>query len=71
MALRVLLFAVALAELLVPRQFVDFWMRLATTPDSEVELRDWVYTVARIEGLVILLWVVTRGRGGDGAVAEE
>jgi hypothetical protein len=71
MALRILLLAVALAELLVPRRFVDFWMRLATTPDSDVELRDWVYTVARLEGAIILLWVLTRGRGGEAAVAAE
>jgi hypothetical protein len=71
MVLRKLLAVVALVELLAPRPFVDFWMRLAATPDSDVELRDWVYTVARLEGAVILLWVLTRGRGGDGAAAEE
>ncbi|WP_256296133.1 hypothetical protein [Haloarchaeobius salinus] len=60
MLLRTFLALVGLAELLAPRRFVDFWMRLATKSD-DVEPRRWVYTVARLEGLVILLWLLTRG----------
>jgi hypothetical protein len=43
---------------------VDFWMNLATTGDAEV--RRWVYAAARLEGLCLVLWAVTRGRGGSG-----
>ncbi|WP_424016932.1 hypothetical protein ACOZ4N_13735 [Halorientalis pallida] len=64
MALQLPLALLGLAELLAPRKVVDFWMDLAVTDDSEVELRPWVYTAARIEGILILLWVVSR-RGGD------
>jgi len=64
MALRLLLLAVGLGELLAPRKVVDFWMNLATT-ESDVELRSWVYTAARLEGLAIVLWVLTAGRGGN------
>ncbi|MDS0260866.1 hypothetical protein NDI56_15785 [Haloarcula sp. S1CR25-12] len=62
MAIRLLLLALGLAELLAPEKVVDFWMNLATT-ESDVELRSWVYTVARLEGLVIVLWVLAAGRG--------
>jgi len=66
MAIRVLLLALGLAELLAPEKVVDFWMELATT-ESDVELRSWVYTVARLEGLIIVLWVLAAGRGRDSA----
>ena len=62
---RTVLLVVGLLELIAPRRMVDFWLDLAVTPDSEVELRPWVYTVARLEGLVIVLWALRRGRGGD------
>lgn len=62
MLIRAILGVIALLELAVPRAFVDFWMALAVE-DGEVELRPWVYTVARIEGLLILVWLATRSRG--------
>lgn len=65
MALRLLLLAVGLAELLFPRQVVDFWMDLAAK-DRDVELRSWVYAAARAEGLLVLLWALRSGRGGAG-----
>ena len=62
MVFRTLLLAVGLIELLVPRQMVDFWMKLAAA-DGDVELKPWVYTVARIEGALIVLWALRRSRG--------
>jgi hypothetical protein len=62
MLLRILAFVVGLLEILVPRQLVDFWMGLAAV-DDEVELRPWVYTVARAEGVVLVLWALRRRRG--------
>jgi hypothetical protein len=59
---RVVLLALGLLELLAPRPLVDFWFRLATTGDSEAQLRPWVYTAARLEGVAIILWALTQGR---------
>lgn len=61
MLLRIAALALGVAELLWPRQLVDFWMGLAVE-DSEVELRPWVYTAARIEGSMLVLWALRRGR---------
>jgi hypothetical protein len=62
MLLGSILFLLGLAELLFPKRVVDFWMRLASAEDEDVKLRRWVYTVARIEGFVILVWLWRRGR---------
>ncbi|WP_435184638.1 hypothetical protein [Halobellus sp. EA9] len=62
MFLRVTALAFGLAELLAPRRVVDFWMALAT--DDDGELRSWIYTAARIEGVLLVLWALTRGRSG-------
>lgn len=62
MLLRTALAALGVAELLRPRTVVDFWMRLAVEEGAETELRPWVYAVARVEGLLILLWVLRRSR---------
>lgn len=59
---RLVLVAIAVVELLFPRQLVDFWMDLASERDEGVELRPWVYTVTRVEGLAILVWVLSRVR---------
>lgn len=56
MILRLALVLLGLVELLWPRRVVDFWMRLASKGRTDVELRSWVYTTARIEGIAILLW---------------
>ena len=61
MLLRIVLLATAVLEVLVPRRLVDFWMNLAA--ENDVELRPWVYTIARLEGVVILLWLLSRRRG--------
>jgi hypothetical protein len=59
---RTALALVGLVELLFPRRVVDFWMGLAAAEGSDVELRPWVYTAARVEGLVLLLWALRKGR---------
>ena len=65
MRIRPLFVALGVLELLFPRRVVDFWMDLAVTPESDVELRPWVYTAARIEGLAIVLWALGQGGRGD------
>jgi hypothetical protein len=61
MLLRIVALALGLLELLRPRSVVDFWMNLATEGD-DVSLRSWVYTAARIEGVVLVLWALRRSR---------
>lgn len=58
MLLRLALAAVGVVELVWPRRTVDFWMDRAAQ-DDDVELRPWVYTAARIEGVLILVWVLS------------
>jgi len=69
MALRTFLLVVGLVELLAPRKMVDFWMGVATR-DRGVELRPWVYTAARVEGVVLVAWALSRGRRQRKARAE-
>jgi len=61
MPIRTFLLVVGLLELLAPRKTVDFWMKLAAK-EGEVELRPWVYTVARLEGVIIVLWLLRSRR---------
>ena len=59
---RALLAVFGFVELLFPKRLVDAMMELATTDESEFELRSWVYTVARIEGLILIILALWRGR---------
>lgn len=59
---RLALGVLGFVELVWPRRTVDFWMRLAARDGEDVELRPWVYTAARVEGVLLLLWALTRGR---------
>ncbi|MFC7098902.1 hypothetical protein [Halobaculum marinum] len=70
MVFKTLLLAIGLWEALKPREMVDFWMRVAAKGDQDVELRPWVYSVARLEGIVIVLWSLSRllRRSDDDAV---
>ncbi|WP_336336506.1 hypothetical protein [Haloarcula brevis] len=65
MVLRFVLLAFGVLELLRPRTVVDFWMGLAATNGDEIDLRPWVYSAARVEGVFLVLWALRRGRGGD------
>lgn len=65
MAFRLLLALLGLLEVALPKPLVDFWMNLATEDDDDVELRPWVYTAARIEGALILLYVLWRRKAGE------
>jgi hypothetical protein len=65
MLLRVALLALGVVEAAFPKRLVDFWMNLAAAGEEPVELRPWVYTVARIEGVVIVLWALRRGRKSE------
>jgi hypothetical protein len=69
MIVRTLLLVLGVAEILAPRRFVDFWMTLAVE-GSDAEVRDWVYTAARVEGLLIVLWVLGRSRTAEESAGE-
>lgn len=71
MILRLLVLVTGLLELLAPRKLVDFWLNVATTENSDVELRPWVYTLARLEGAVLVLWVVARQRRNRSGKSES
>ncbi|MDQ2073563.1 hypothetical protein ACODNH_08900 [Haloarcula sp. NS06] len=60
MAFRLALMALGVLELLRPRKVVDFWMGLAATNGDEVDLRPWVYSAARVEGALLVLWALQR-----------
>ncbi|SFG59223.1 hypothetical protein SAMN04488063_2520 [Halopelagius inordinatus] len=62
MALRTILLLLGVVELLAPKQIVDFWMDVATESGSDVELRPWVYTAARVEGVAFVVWALRRGK---------
>lgn len=61
MVVSLLLGILGLLEVLAPKWVVDFWFDLATEGDGS-ELRPWVYTATRIEGVLILLWLASRKR---------
>lgn len=63
MLLRVLLLGLGLLEVFRPRRVVDFWLNLAIEDDATP--RRWVYTAARVEGALLVLWALRRGRGSD------
>jgi hypothetical protein len=67
MIVRALFAVFGLIEMLFPERLVDTMMDLATTDKSEVEFRPWVYTVARLEGLAIVVFVLWYGRCDSGA----
>lgn len=72
MVVRLVLLALGVLELVFPRRVVDFWMRRAAAGDEEVALRPWVYTMARVEGIAILVWVLARrGHRADDEQREE
>jgi hypothetical protein len=60
MVLRLAAFVLGPLELFRPCTVVDFWMSFAI--EDDVSLRPWVYTAARIEGVLLVLWAVCRSR---------
>ncbi|GAA0198803.1 hypothetical protein [Haladaptatus pallidirubidus] len=62
MLVRLLLTVFGVFEFLFPQNVVDFGMKHSIKDGSDVEVQPWVYTVARIEGLVITLWALRRGK---------
>lgn len=70
MFVRYLALLFGLLEILAPRRVVDFWMELAVTESDSVELRPWVYSVTRIEGVILVLWAVYRFQSNPPPMGE-
>jgi hypothetical protein len=62
MMLRIILVVFGIAEFLFPRKVVDYMMDVSTTAETTYELKPWVYTLARLEGLVFVLVAFCWGR---------
>ena len=70
--LRFIVGVIGLFELCYPRRVVSIWTRIAYENAEEAEPRDWVLTVAKVEGTLLVLLAVAwptiravRGRSGD------
>lgn len=57
---------IGLIELLTPRRFADFWVKRCCANPEEVELRPWVYSLIRVEGALILGYVLWQSKAEDG-----
>ena len=65
MMLRIVMAAFGIVELLFPRKVVDYMMDISTTAETTYELKPWVYTLARLEGLVFVLIAFWWGNNRD------
>jgi hypothetical protein len=63
MLLRLAALLLGLLELFRPRRVVDWWLDLAV--QGEATPRSWVYTAARVEGLVLVWWALRRARASE------
>lgn len=59
--LRQLLVGFGIVELLFPERLIDYSEELALENPDKCELKSWVTTLARFEG-VVFLWLVVRDR---------
>lgn len=71
MDIRVPIAIVALVEILAPRRFTRFFLRMASPEADDIRLRWWVAPLARIEGLMLLVWVLWRSREEFGGYAPR
>ena len=67
MLIRIALVVFGVLELFFPRQLIDYMMDVTTTGETTYEFKPWVYKVARLEGLALVLIAVRLGknRGED------
>jgi len=62
MALRIVLAGFGVLEFLFPRQVIDYLMAVTTTGEPTYEFEPWVYTLARLEGLVLVFLALWWGK---------
>lgn len=61
---------VGLIELLAPKQVANFWLATCCKNSEEIELRSWIGTAVRIEGLMLLGWALWDSRDEMGGWIE-
>ena len=65
MILRIILAVFGFIELLFPRKVVQYMMNVTTTGETRYEFKSWVYKLARLEGLSLVLVALWLGRNQD------
>ena len=63
--LRLLFAALGLLEAAFPKRIIDAGTRLAYESPDEFEVKPWVVTAARVEGLLVALFALRGCRSGD------
>lgn len=71
MDIRIPITILAIIQIIAPRRFNRFWIGLVSPDAEEIELRSGVPTLTRVEGLVLLGWVLWRSREDLGDYAPE
>ncbi|GGJ15492.1 hypothetical protein GCM10008995_26660 [Halobellus salinus] len=65
MLIRIVLATLGVLELLFPRRLTDYVMNVTTVGEATYEYKSWVYSIARIEGLVFILAAIRLGKDPD------
>ncbi len=65
MILRIILAVFGFIELLFPRKVVQYMMDVTTTGETRYEFKSWVYKLARLEGLSLVLVALWLGKNQD------
>ena len=65
MILRIILAVFGFIELLFPRKVVQYMMDVTTTGETRYEFKSWVYKLARLEGLSLVLIALWLGKNQD------
>lgn len=63
MILRAVAAIFGIIEMFYPKAVTEIAMALTTKGDPEYEFKPWVYTLARVEGFVIVVCALFCGRG--------
>jgi hypothetical protein len=62
MSIRAILVLVGVIEVIMPERVANYAMKLSTKGNPEYEFKSWVYMLARLEGLVIVVLALRYGR---------
>lgn len=65
MLLRIILAVFGFIELLFPRKVVQYMMDATSTGETRYEFKSWVYKLARLEGLSLVLVALWWGKNQD------
>lgn len=71
MDIRIPVALIAIVELIAPRRFNRTLIKLLSPDADDIRLRWWVAPATRIEGLILLGWVVWQSREAIGGYAPD